>query len=77
MAEEDFARVDPALIIKKFLVGRNPGLFRIHKDGLGRNPGKQIILPPWLSEEDVDYYASKFKQTGFTGGLNYYRAMDL
>ncbi|KAL1825838.1 hypothetical protein DCAR_0314029 [Daucus carota subsp. sativus] len=77
VAEEDFARVDPALIIKKFLVGRNPGLFRIHKDGLGRNPGKQIILPSWLSEEDVNYYASKFKQTGFTGGLNYYRAMDL
>ncbi|KAA8548954.1 hypothetical protein F0562_000638 [Nyssa sinensis] len=28
-------------------------------------------------EEDVDYYASKFEQSGFTGGVNYYRMFDL
>jgi len=32
--------------------------------------------PPWLSEEDISYYAEKFAKTGFTGGLNYYRCMD-
>lgn len=76
MAEEDFARVDPAVIIKKMLTLRDPALLRIHKEGLVGNE-EEFILPSWLSEEDVNYYASKFKQTGFTGGLNYYRAMDL
>lgn len=32
--------------------------------------------PPWLSEEDISYYAEKFAKTGFTGGLNYYRCID-
>ncbi len=26
-------------------------------------------LPPWLTENDVDYYAAEFGRTGFTGGL--------
>jgi len=30
-------------------------------------------LPPWLSQEDLDYYVSEFKQAGFRGGINYYR----
>lgn len=76
VAEEDFARVDPAVIIKKMLTLRDPALLRIHKDGLVGNE-EEFILPSWLSEEDVNFYASKFKKTGFTGGLNYYRAMDL
>ncbi|KAI3449459.1 hypothetical protein Pfo_006124 [Paulownia fortunei] len=38
---------------------------------------KPTTMPSWLSEDDVQYYASKFNQKGFTGGLNYYRAMDL
>jgi pimeloyl-ACP methyl ester carboxylesterase len=33
-------------------------------------------LPGWLTEADVDYYASEFKRTGFRGGLNRYRNMD-
>ncbi|OEL16069.1 Bifunctional epoxide hydrolase 2 [Dichanthelium oligosanthes] len=33
-------------------------------------------LPPWLTEADVDYFASEFERTGFTGGINYYRNMD-
>ncbi|PWA90370.1 Alpha/beta hydrolase fold-1 [Artemisia annua] len=41
------------------------------------NPNSQITLPFRLSEDDVNYLASKFRRTGFTGGLNYYRAMDL
>jgi pimeloyl-ACP methyl ester carboxylesterase len=34
-------------------------------------------LPAWLKTEDLDYYASEFSRTGFRGGLNYYRAMDI
>ena len=33
-------------------------------------------LPSWLTEEDIDYYASEFERTGFRGGLNRYRNMD-
>jgi pimeloyl-ACP methyl ester carboxylesterase len=33
-------------------------------------------LPAWLSEADLDYYASNFEKTGFRGGLNRYRNMD-
>jgi pimeloyl-ACP methyl ester carboxylesterase len=32
-------------------------------------------LPSWLNEEDLDYYATVFDRTGFTGGLNWYRNM--
>jgi len=31
----------------------------------------------WLTEAELDYYAAEFGRTGFTGGLNWYRAMDL
>ncbi|MFB4319837.1 alpha/beta fold hydrolase [Actinomadura sp. 21ATH] len=32
---------------------------------------------PWLSEEEFAYYVTEFRRTGFTGGLNWYRANDL
>jgi pimeloyl-ACP methyl ester carboxylesterase len=33
-------------------------------------------LPPWITEEDIDFYAGEFKRTGFRGGLNWYRNID-
>ncbi|XP_019180644.1 PREDICTED: bifunctional epoxide hydrolase 2-like isoform X2 [Ipomoea nil] len=36
-----------------------------------RRPG------PWLPEEDLDYFVSRYEKTGFTGGVNYYRALKL
>jgi len=33
-------------------------------------------LPPWLTEQDVDYFAREFQRTGFRGGLNWYRNID-
>jgi len=33
-------------------------------------------LPEWLSEEDIDFYASEFERSGFRGGLNWYRNTD-
>ncbi|MGO8861587.1 MAG: alpha/beta fold hydrolase [Acidimicrobiales bacterium] len=32
-------------------------------------------LPLWMDESDLDYYATEFGRTGFTGGLNWYRNM--
>lgn len=34
-------------------------------------------LPDWLAERDLDYCVQQFDQTGFRGGLNWYRAMPL
>jgi len=34
------------------------------------------VLPPWLSEADVDFYVFEFARTGFRGGLNWYRNID-
>jgi epoxide hydrolase A/B len=36
----------------------------------------EAALPPWLTEADIDLYASEFKRTGFRGGLNWYRNID-
>ena len=41
--------------------------------GLLDNTVDPAILPPWLSEADLDYYAQEFSRTGFRGGLNWYR----
>ncbi|KAA2254436.1 alpha/beta hydrolase [Solihabitans fulvus] len=35
------------------------------------------VLPPWLTESDLAAYVETFERTGFTGGLNWYRALDL
>jgi pimeloyl-ACP methyl ester carboxylesterase len=34
------------------------------------------VLPSWLTEADVDFYAEEFARTGFRGGLNWYRNID-
>ncbi len=35
------------------------------------------VLPPWLSAEDLDFYAAEFSRSGMRGPLNYYRNHDL
>ena len=30
-------------------------------------------LPPWLTEQDLDFFTNEFKQAGFRGGVNWYR----
>ncbi|GII91700.1 hypothetical protein Ssi02_19310 [Sinosporangium siamense] len=32
--------------------------------------------PTWLSEDDLNVYATQFERTGLTGALNRYRNMD-
>lgn len=34
-------------------------------------------LPAWLTEADVDFYGAEFARSGFRGGLNWYRNIDL
>ena len=38
--------------------------------------GEPKVLPVWLKEADLDYYAGEFKHAGFKGGINYYRNMN-
>lgn len=32
--------------------------------------------PRWMRDEDLQYYVDRFQRSGFTGALNWYRAMD-
>lgn len=32
---------------------------------------------PWLSDLELEFFVSEYARSGFTGGLNYYRSMDL
>ncbi|KAK1558344.1 hypothetical protein Q3G72_001339 [Acer saccharum] len=75
--EEDFAQIDTAKLMKKFLVSRSPKAPCVPKEIGFRGLPDPPALPSWLSEEDVNYYATKFNQKGFTGGLNYYRCLNL
>ncbi|KAM3284814.1 hypothetical protein P3S67_023613 [Capsicum chacoense] len=60
---------------KKLLTNRNPEALKLPT---GKPfDGNSVTLPRWLTEKDVNYYASKYEHSGFTGGLNYYRALDL
>ncbi|PHU18445.1 hypothetical protein BC332_14140 [Capsicum chinense] len=45
--------------------------------GIDAVPDASAALSSWLSEEGLDYFASKFEKTGFTGPVNYYRALPL
>mmetsp|Transcript_134722 Transcript_134722/g.418709 ORF Transcript_134722/g.418709 Transcript_134722/m.418709 type:complete len:368 (-) Transcript_134722:60-1163(-) len=34
-------------------------------------------LPPWISQAEFDYFVGEFARTGWNGGLNWYRVMDV
>ncbi|XP_044479941.1 epoxide hydrolase A-like [Mangifera indica] len=75
--EAEFAQIGTETVIKEFFTYRTPGpLFLPTGKGFGHPPDAEIVLPSWLSEDDVKYYASKFEK-GFTGGVNYYRNMNV
>ncbi|KAM5568919.1 epoxide hydrolase A [Rosa sericea] len=75
--EAEFAQIGTARVIREFLTLRHPGPLFLPKGKLfGHPPDAPITLPSWLSEDDVNYYVSKFEKKGFTGGINYYRNLD-
>ncbi|CAN1318857.1 Epoxide hydrolase A [Linum perenne] len=75
--EAEFAELGTERIVKEFLTYHTPAPLYLHKGNLFGHPTTTpISLPPWLSEEDVNYYTDKYKKTGFTGGFNYYRNID-
>ncbi|KAJ0779767.1 putative soluble epoxide hydrolase [Helianthus annuus] len=79
--EAEFAKLmSYEAFMKKFLTLRDPGPLYFPK-GKGfphSPPDVPVTLPPWLSEEDIEYYASQHEKAGgLTGGINYYRALHL
>jgi len=58
------------------VVDRNTAGMVSREGGLLTKLPNPEALPPWLSEADVDFYASEFARTGFRGSLNWYRNID-
>lgn len=64
--------------MKALLSSRNPSPPCAPKDkGFADYMQAPSTLPSWLTEEDIDYFATNYRHKGFTGGLSYYRALDL
>ncbi|XP_010546737.1 PREDICTED: bifunctional epoxide hydrolase 2 [Tarenaya hassleriana] len=78
--EKEIDCVGARRILRKILTSKNPGapfLPKVNPFGIDPDPSRDPALPAWFSEEDLDFYTSQFEKSGFTGGLNYYRAMNL
>ncbi|KAL2922960.1 Epoxide hydrolase A [Bienertia sinuspersici] len=60
-------------VLRKLFSYRHPGPLFLPK---GQAFKDVPAYPDWLSKDEAAYYSDKFKETGFTGGLNYYRALD-
>ncbi|XP_028774665.1 uncharacterized protein LOC114749971 [Neltuma alba] len=76
-AERAFARYDCLTVMKKILLTTAEHLTPPEGMELVDFLPTPSVLPSWMSEEDLEVFADKFLESGFTGPLNYYRAMDL
>jgi pimeloyl-ACP methyl ester carboxylesterase len=79
IAEAEFER-DVALSMRT-LLGRgfsDPAASLFIEDGKGflGHPRPASPLPNWLSEADLAYFSEAYRQSGFRGGLNWYRNID-
>jgi len=81
-AEDEFAR-DPAFTLRCLFhvgFGETPraekmSLYVDRAKGL-LGPPREIPIPPWLTEADLDVFAAEYRRSGFRGGLNWYRNID-
>ncbi|MCP9626940.1 alpha/beta hydrolase [Rhodopseudomonas palustris] len=79
VAEAEFER-DVAATIRGMLCGgfADPGRSLFVPEGrgfIGRSAAS-LPLPPWLTETELAYFIEQYKQSGFRGGLNWYRNID-
>jgi pimeloyl-ACP methyl ester carboxylesterase len=79
VAEAEFER-DIGLTMRA-LLGRGfsdpaASLFVEENKGFLGNARADQALPDWLSETDLAYFAEAYKNSGFRGGLNWYRNID-
>src|SRR5262249_18623275 len=89
VAEAEFER-DPRLTVRALLYSGSGDAPRREDSGAAASAVGMVprqggfltrmlnpaILPSWLTEADVDFYAGEFARTGFRGGLNWYRNID-
>jgi pimeloyl-ACP methyl ester carboxylesterase len=89
MAEAEFER-DVATTLRKLLYGAsgdagprqegdgtpNPFGMVSRRDGLLAPLPNPSVLPAWLSDADLQTFIAAFSESGFRGGLNYYRNLD-
>jgi epoxide hydrolase A/B len=76
-ADEELA-ADPRRTMAKILTTQSFGFRGLPQKGMRYLDGltDPDEMPSWLTEEDLDNYASEFARTGFTGPLNWYRNFD-
>ncbi|XP_030514178.1 epoxide hydrolase A-like [Rhodamnia argentea] len=75
--EAEFSEMGTRRVLEGMLTYRIPGpLFFPKGKGFGHPVEDPVVLPSWLTREDVDYYVDKFEKKGFTGGINYYRNIN-
>lgn len=69
---------DPRRTMARILCGPAFAHRTLPREGTGLldTIGDPEELPPWLTEEDLEHYATEFARTGFTGALNWYRNLD-
>ncbi|KAK8515678.1 hypothetical protein V6N13_139354 [Hibiscus sabdariffa] len=72
--EAEFAEIGMERVMKGYLIDF-PVLLPKGKL-FERSADDPITLPCWLSEEEANYYVTKFQKSGFAGPLNYYRNLD-
>ena len=88
VAEEELGR-DPRATIRRLLYsgsGDAPGpLDPASRSFMGMVPRgagflsrteDPAVLPAWLTDADIDFYAGEFARASFRGGLNWYRNID-
>ncbi|KAJ1380884.1 Epoxide hydrolase-like [Sesbania bispinosa] len=77
--EAKMNEVGTAYVMKNILTTRKigPPILLKGEYGIGFNPDTLETLPSWLTEDDLAYFVTKFEKTGFIGGLNYYRNLNL
>jgi pimeloyl-ACP methyl ester carboxylesterase len=82
VAEAEFER-DIRTALRKFLVLGAGETDLVGRPAQGPNDDllsalpNPKVLPAWLTEADLDFYAAEFARSGMRGPLNYYRNHDL
>ncbi len=84
IAEAEFER-DVTATLRRILYTGSGDAPKDRGLGLVLKPGRGFLdntldperLPPWLTEADIATMAEEFRKSGFRGGLNYYRNIDL
>ncbi|KAL1194003.1 hypothetical protein V5N11_008763 [Cardamine amara subsp. amara] len=75
--EAEFKKLGTEIVLKEFLTYKTPGPLYLPKGKYFKlSENAATALPPWLTQEDLDYYVTKYNKTGFTGPINYYRNID-